>query len=356
MSEEKKLILKMLKEGKITEDEAITLLDSIKETKKKSDFSSLENSFIEKITQAAAKITKKSQEVLSNLDFEDISINFSSSSDQKTKTERVVSENIIGIENPILDVENENGKISLYSWDNEEIEAKADVNYDDRYISSTYDFIKLIREDNKIIIRPNYDNASARHFNIGFKIAVPKKLFEKISLNSTNASIELREILANQLVVKSTNAKISVKDIEAKDAEFSSTNAKISVEGIKGNDLYIHTTNGKIELDNINSTLIKMETTNGTLNVQNIKENVEKISANTNNGNINISLKEVFKPVKAKVKNHFKDINITNFSDSMFTNFVNESGAMIAFSDGYDEEKENLNIDAATYNGTINIK
>lgn len=359
MTEEKKIILRMLREGKITEDEALTLLDSIKDNKKKPDFSKMPqfdtSQFIEKIAQAAAKIGKETKEYIENLDFDDISIRFKGNLDQKTRAERVITENIIGLENPKLEVINRNGKINVYSWDNEEIEARANVRYDDRFVSQTYSFIKIKRDGEKITIKPDYENSSARHFSMNITVALPKKLFEEIKLDSTNSGIEIKEVQANNLKVKSTNGTIVIYDTKAQTGEVSSTNAQISVRGIGGEILKINTTNGRIVVADVDSANLDINTTNGTIVITELKENVNKIDTSTNNGNISISIKDVFKPIKAKVKNHFKDIDTHNFSDSIFTNFVTEDGAMIAFSDGYDEKEEKLDIQASTHNGTINI-
>ncbi len=82
---------------------------------------------------------------------------------------------------------------------------------------------------------------------------------------------------------------------------------------------------------------------------------VKAIKASTYNGSISISLDGIFKPVKAKIGNANKANNNLNLSNKIFTNFVNAEGDQIAYSDGYDEEQENLYVEASTFNGTISI-
>ncbi|MDO5028865.1 MAG: DUF4097 family beta strand repeat-containing protein [Bacillota bacterium] len=357
MSDEKKLILRMLQEGKITEDEAITLLDAIKDKKSKTVNSSPDfEGLIDKIGQAVVKISKKSQEVVSNFDFEEFANIFTVSSDQKSKAERLASENIIGLENPSLFVENESGKIKIHSWDQDQIEARADVSYDERYIPDTYDFISIKRQEDKVYVEPNYDSVSGRYFTINLDIALPEKLFKEISLKSTNANIELENIKVDSLEVETVNAKISAKGLEAKVAQVGSTNAKISLEDIKGDSLDIKTTNGKIEVKDIDLVDLKMKTTNGSLSAMNLGPRLETISAKTSNGNINISLKNIYKPIKARMKNNFKGLEASYFADSVFTNFVTENKVMVAYTDGYDESADKLDIEASTTSGNINIK
>lgn len=355
MSDEKKLILKMLQEGKITEDEAITLLDSIKDKKKATRTNTDFDSLINKISETASKIGKKSQEMVSNFDFEDFT-NMFTVTDQKNKAERLASENIIGLENPSLYVENQSGKIKISSWDNEEIQVTADVSYDDRFIADTYDFISIRREDDKVYIEPNYDSVSGRYFSINLSIALPEKHFKEISLKSTNANLEIEDVKADSLLVKTINAKISGKNIEAKEGEVSSTNARISLENLSGDKLQIKTTNGKIDIKDIDYLDLEMKTTNGSLVVANLGARTESIYAKTSNGNISIALKNIFKPIKAKMKNNFKGLEASYFADSIFTNFVTEDKVMIAYTDGYDENADRLDIEATTTMGNINIK
>lgn len=357
MSDEKKLILRMLQEGKITEDEAITLLDSIKDKKKATRTNTDFDSLINKISETATKIGKKSQEMVSNFDFEDFTNTiFSSSTDLKNKAERLASENIIGLDEPSLYVENQSGKIKIFSWDNEEIQVTADVSYDDRFIADTYDFISIRREDDKVYIEPNYDSVSGRYFSINLNIALPEKHFKEISLKSTNANLEIENVKADSLLVKTINAKISGKNIEAKEGEVSSTNARISLEKLSGDKLEIKTTNGKIDVKDIDYLDLEMKTTNGSLVVANLGARTESIYAKTSNGNISIALKNIFKPIKAKMKNNFKGLEASYFADSIFTNFVTEDKVMVAYTDGYDENADRLDIEAITTMGNINIK
>ena len=71
MSEGKKVILDMLKNGKITEDEALKLLDSLKETKEK-NFSKYDEDFsklLDSLTRNGKKIGQKSYDYIKNVDY-----------------------------------------------------------------------------------------------------------------------------------------------------------------------------------------------------------------------------------------------------------------------------------------------
>ncbi|MFM1583347.1 SHOCT-like domain-containing protein, partial [Helcococcus ovis] len=82
MSEEKKLILKMLKENKISEDEALKLLDAIgsnkntEKNKKEDNTEFSTGNFVSKIINGVEKAINIASKKIENMDFE--LINFSS--------------------------------------------------------------------------------------------------------------------------------------------------------------------------------------------------------------------------------------------------------------------------------------
>lgn len=96
MSKEKLLVLQMLKEGKISEEEALKLLEAMgedKNTKKnigENKFKFLEDDFVSKITDSIASIGRRTQEAIQKINIEEtISDIGSTFSKFKGKTEQV---------------------------------------------------------------------------------------------------------------------------------------------------------------------------------------------------------------------------------------------------------------------------
>lgn len=356
MTDEKKLILKMLKEGKISEDEAITLLDAIKTKKNTRDekFYKLESSFIDKFVKAVDKIGAKSQEVIENLDFEDLSKNINFGSTFSQSAERLNAENIIAVENPDVLIKN-SGDISIRTWEDDSIETRAKINFDEKLISQNFQFLKVTREENKITIEPNYSEKNLKHFNMNIVVMLPKKLYNSIEIESNPKSVQIDDLETKALKISSVNAKISINNLKADLCEIKTINGKIQVNSISGENLLISTKNGKINLEDLSSKNCDLKTINGPVFVAGVKSEAEKLMAFTSNGNISISLKNIYKPVKAKIENQYKDVASSVLSNRIFTNFVTENSMMVAYSDGFDEEKENLYIEASTENGAITI-
>ena len=124
MSEEKKLILTMLKEDKISEEEALRLLEAIgqneKEETEKTNFSKKEesfensvNSFVSKIITGVETAINKAGDAINNMDFDISNINISGSKFNANTTKTYKIENI---EEPInLFINNLQGAIQIQS-------------------------------------------------------------------------------------------------------------------------------------------------------------------------------------------------------------------------------------------------
>ena len=110
MNEEKKMILDMLKEGKITVEQASDLLEAVGKDKSKNN----EESFVDKLSTSFEKIMKKTSETISNFDF-DIDLdsvnipNIYHINSQKTENQTKIDDEVNAIEidliNGSLDIE-----------------------------------------------------------------------------------------------------------------------------------------------------------------------------------------------------------------------------------------------------------
>lgn len=359
MTDDKKLILKMLKEGKITEEEAIMLLDSIQSgprRDRKNNQSEFETSILDKIGESFAKFSKSASDMINSFDFDDFALKYNSNYKSKSETERVVSADSAEKENIDLEISNRDGKIEIYTWDNDTIEARANVVYNDKFVPASSDFIKIEEEDEKIIIKPDFAKKNERYFNLNLTVILPKKLFRSLKVNSTNSNIIMRNIKAEDLLINSTNSRININDINAKTARIESTNARIYLEDIEGENLEIETTNGKIDVVDVSSNKVNVKTTNGAININTVKPEVESLDLKSFNGNISVNLGEITKPIKAKASTFIKTIDTNNISNSLFTNYLTEDNMVIAFTDGYDENEDRLDINADTHIGSVNIK
>lgn len=96
MDDSKKLILEMLKDGRITEDEAMALLDALKENTGKT-YSKIEDEFadiLNKIAAGSQSLAEKLKDYLKTVDYDDVKRKFSSAIDAIVKAVKDIKTNI----------------------------------------------------------------------------------------------------------------------------------------------------------------------------------------------------------------------------------------------------------------------
>ena len=93
MSDEKQMILEMLKEGKITVEEASNLIDALGGKK-----SRVNSDFVSRLSQSLDSVIKKTTETISNFDLDNIDINqFNIKGETNTHKEMRVDDEINSI-------------------------------------------------------------------------------------------------------------------------------------------------------------------------------------------------------------------------------------------------------------------
>lgn len=87
MNQSKRLILEMLKDGRIDEDEAMALLDALEDTKEKkySSFEEEIKAVLNNLAKTSQDLALKLKDYLDSLDYEEIKNKFSSGIDAAIK-------------------------------------------------------------------------------------------------------------------------------------------------------------------------------------------------------------------------------------------------------------------------------
>ncbi len=362
MSEEKLLVLNMLKEGKISEEEALRLLEAMGEDKglgeeEENKFRDFEENVVGKITSSLEKLFKKTSETIQNIDFEDFNIGFGTSSGRfKSRTEKSQSLEISEVENPHLKINIRNGRIQMYPWDNEFIECRAKINYDEKLVGLDHEFFVLKKEDRDIIIEPVYHIGGSQPFELNLEVSIPRRFFESMNISTTNGSVEVGLVETNYLEIESTNGKLMLNSNSAEKTVLNTTNAKIEIVDHSGKELHVTSTNGKIVLNGLYVKETEIKTTNGSVSVQDISNLCSKLSTYTTNGSIRIGIGSFVRGVKVEFNKMNKHTSKVNLSDR-FTSIVQEGKDVIAYTEGFTEEAEDsLRLYGSTVNGSINVE
>lgn len=378
MSEEKKLILKMFKEGKISEEEAIDLLSSVGENKTKSKINDnfddagekIENSvnkFVNKIFNGIELAFNKVGDALDESDFKNNKFNFTFNN---TNAQTILKNKIENIENKInLFINNKNGKTEIEPWNENHIEIESEINFNDKHLDSNSNFITEKKKDNNYFIGVNQE-LNASHFNVTFRIKTPYNAISNLKIESTNGKIvanylELNDLetsttngktifeglVANNVNSTTTNGKIEINDINANELKLKTTNSKIDIDDINANYVETITTNGKLELIKINTKVLKGKNSNGSIHVLLAKDEIKNIDLKSSNGGIYLENLNYKRPIEAVLKARDK-----NSLSNIFTHIEKNGNLTIARTENYDSDAENkLNINLATTNGRISL-
>ncbi len=304
MSEEKLKILEMLREGKITTDEAMALLRQVQdeaERPRHSNWPELEpwmprllRPDFGWINDLRSSIEETTRNVLQSTD----ELMFG------TREEKFMSSSNLGDGIRTLVFEGKNAPVKLNVHNSDRIEVE--VYYKAK--SRLNPHLTLI-EENGVFSLSYADNAL---YLLGITIRVPQ--------TAHIGSIRL----------KNRNAPISMDDIEAEKIELSTKNELVRVSCTRGERLYCETKNAPIILDNLEMREIDAQTTYAKISLDDVSTFHARLV--TNNAKIDI-----------------KDSDIVQL-------YAKTSDSPLRFDNlGYKEQEPVCSIDAITTNGQISI-
>ena len=243
MNDEKQIILEMLKDGKITVEEANSLLEAIGSKKARND-----NDFISKFTQSMESVIKKTTETfenLGNIDFDNIDINqFTIRGQSNTHKETRIDDEIKNI-----NVDLASGKIYIERAIDNSITLSQDIWSKKTDLNDFLD-VEIVEDTLNISINDAYTNIDATPV---INLSLGKNIYENLDINLTNGTIEIEDVDFTNTVVDSVNARITVIN-SCGNLDIDNVNGKIDLKNTNGN-LVIDNVNGSVYLNNIISFL-----------------------------------------------------------------------------------------------------
>lgn len=396
MNEEKIMILQMLKDSKITPEEAVKLMEALDEPGYEMFDDEMfqdedkKNKFTNKtLEEVGSDISNAVGNLFNNLKSFGASIGINN----LTENKEVDLEKYIGdLTNPMVDIKSVNGFIKLRKHDLDSIKINVYCRYKEGLISPNEEFYKFYIEGNRITFYPVYNH----DISLTLDVQIPNKIYDEIILETTNDYIMIHEVDVNNLKCETKNGSIKLLKIKSHDVKLSTKNGRIEVEKLDSNNLEAITTNSRIVLEDINSTIINAHTANGKIKLT--KNIADKIVAKTSNSSIDIDRLSAglidIKTSNSKIICNFFDIDkvkdlilstsngsiIANMNDINkniyfdletsignitvnYPNLVYETNKqanfglkkLIAHSADYDENDDNIKFSAYTSNGSILI-
>lgn len=369
MSEERKMILKMLKDGKISEDEALKLLDAIGQNDEKVYEGNTTNSFAEstqnlanKIVSGVDKILKKTGEKLNSIDIAyDFDIDLGDSRNYsfsrfKSKTNKRKVIEVKDLESPNLLVNNTNGKIKVDTWDMDYIEVNASVTFNEKYVNESYDFVEDYVNGDNVEIRVAHHNSKKQPFNVDLDIYVPKKRYGNVDVRSTNGLVDVSFVESNVFHGENVNGKLEVKKVIANEVKLESVNGKVLAQEVETTNLDLDCVNGKIEFFDNLAKDISVNNVNGPIVGGMISEITGKLSIESVNAGIELNNLNFERPIRLETGRLAEYTTRLELSEK-FANVRKENRKTEATSASYSDMAENkLEIFISTVNGRIKVQ
>ena len=274
MNDEKQIILEMLKEGKITVEEANSLLDAVGGKKARTD-----NDFISKFTQSMESVIKKTTETfenLSNIDLDNIDINqFNIKGQTNTHKEMRIDDDIkeINIDIP-------SGKIFIERAMDQAITLSQDI-WSKKADLIDYLDVEISENTLNIGLNSTYKNFDATSI---IKLSLGKNIYENLDINLVNGAVEVEDVDFTNAVIDSVNARITVIN-SGGNFDIDNVNGKIDIKNANGN-INVDNVNGSIYLSNISGETCNVDAVSGNVRVDGLSS--KTFNADTSSGNIRV--------------------------------------------------------------------
>lgn len=407
MKEERMMILSMLKEGKISSEEAVKLLEALensetKNTIEKDRFIDMDKTKV-KVEEFGDTVKEQGKKVgdigvdLGNkiakafADMRD-DINFDGLLNNTESLNAKAVMDVSHIENPIIDLKSINGHIFVENWEEDHILIEINCRYKDGLLNAGQSFYELYDMENKIVFAPKYDSK----IMMNLKVYLPDRDYEEIHLNTSNGQLSIEDFNMKNLVLNTTNAAVNVNDINAEEIHLNtkngkviledinapiikanSSNASIIVDNISSETFHVNTKNGKItledivaqdiiattanapiEVNDISSLDIILTTSNSRITLEDIDtEIIEYLELSTSNSSINVKLDDINRDIYLDLETSIGNIDLEIGSLVYEMNKQANLGKkkIIAHSVDLNKEEEHLKLFATTSNGSIKI-
>lgn len=312
MQNERKRILAMLEDGTITTEDALTLLEKLGESQRKTGETALpfEDSTNQKESKKKTYGNKGDRKEEPSMDefLEDLRkdftyvgdrfMEFMQSAVQKVKTfdfespfgstitfNHSETKSAEELEEMIIDIDN--GKIAIHYEELEEIRADFTVktHSHETEAAAKEDFLDrviVVREANKLLI-----SSDMKLTQVHLDLYVPKKQYAKISARLLNGAFAMNDAEAEKVRVKTANGKIEVAGLRFVDAEFETANGAIGLNGLVGEKLEAESLNGRVYIDGVLKE-VGAKSLSGHVVVTTKDANAERIEAKTMSGSVEI--------------------------------------------------------------------
>ena len=342
--EEKIKILELLKEGKITVEDSIKLMESIKETNEEApkprilSFEGFPDKISELIGDITENVSKAVNDVAVSIDLGEFNNREYVDSKQfifTTSTPETLEKLKLRAKNSGIKIEGYHGSV---------IEIRG--NYRPKLGKTA----EITLRDDHGEIELEYDYNAVKHLSIQAKI--PNIFINMIDAFTTNSVITIDDLKAKDIYAKTSNSSIKVEDVEAGMVDLETSNSSISVEDSKIDKIKLTTSNSSIKLEDVFMTETRARTSNGKIQAETVTPIDEEavLDALTSNGSITVDTDGISSKFRASTS--YGKVTC----DGNFDYIENSKSFVEAVSPDYNEAARKLKMNLSTSNGNIRIK
>jgi len=319
MADEKRRILQLLEEGKLTIDEALSLIEKAEQAdlakNLKGDDDSIDDSvFQEKKKEPYQQSAFKFQSAKEKLfDFVDNAV-------KKVKEVDLDNLNITRHEEishifqftevfpKNIDVDIPNGEVEVIPWDQNEIriECKAKIYRVDSNEQAKEVFLKEVKvkaKEDVLEVKVNH-----KWMKLQTKLYIPKNTYHIAKVRLFTGSIKTYDLSADQIYAKTANGKITINAGQSEKLEADAANGGIVIENSVIEKLDGETLNGAIKAEGFFKK-VDLQSFNGNILCIDHSEEIEVIELKGTTGSIEVHIPEEL-AVTGNLKTNFGGFNV----------------------------------------------
>ncbi|HZH60946.1 MAG TPA: DUF4097 domain-containing protein [Metabacillus sp.] len=324
MKEQRKRILRLVEEGKLSADEALSLIEALEkeETVKEEKITALSTEvFGEKTAYTDHESAEHKQSIGNKLmDWVDSAVKKVKDMDLDLNFGKSIGLQHIfqfqGSSFQDIDIQLSNGSISLEPWSENDIRVECDV--------------KVFRVENTEQARETFLAGvdcqiegnrfvfftEKKTMKINMIIRLPEQAYEQVKVKLFNGPIRGEDLRVESIKVKTANGVVSFSSLNGAKGEFETANGQIKLSDAQFDKLEMETISGHIQF-NGSAEKVDAQSFNGNVQLKINDDRCETLYAKTATGNIDISVPEKsavvgeLKSNLGSLATHLKDVEVS---------------------------------------------
>lgn len=319
MHEERKMILKMIEDGKISAEEGLQLLNAMRDENTNTEEPKKEKTgphseekvrnssqqtkpdkdrYVsrdvnwdgggyqraeEKVTTFAKRFSDFVEDAVQKIKEFDLDFNFGSS----VEVEHIFQHRNAKVKE--VDIHVENGSISFLPWEEEDIRIECHVKVykvrdTDEARRVFLNEVNFQFSDGKLVL-----GAKKKSMKVNTVVYVPKHDFEKIKLYAFNGKITGENVTVNSMEAKTVNGRIDFHEVNADYVNLETVNGTIAVPQLNADKGEAKTVNGAVTVKTSKGDL-DIETLNGMIHYELLERSSARAYLKTTTGSVSIQV------------------------------------------------------------------